>query len=356
MRNMMLEEVSMSSGGVPTAWSGGVTSVVLLSEVSSLLRSLLSEEGGGRGGVAGSVTSSASLRTGSSRARADNVRSVLVKYIHALSRRCSEKSSTTTSTDTNSTTAATAGTLSLEELVAGSGALVVLGSEGGPLRVGANVEVTTGPTTTRRGIVTRHHDGEGTVGVLFVDGQGEEESCPSVAVEVLDLVAPPSESEFEMDRELAENLVSIVRSGRGLVHEVESVMPWRRRRNEGMLSGEEEDIVLAARSVGAAVSTPKSSSSSSSFTAAATAAAAAAAAPVQRSCVGHSEWIVSSMRTRALSVLWCGMKNEQGSILSTVGGKDSIETLHRVAENVMAQNDAPDGMASYRSTSSSSTS
>ena len=42
--------------------------------------------------------------------------------------------------------------LLLDELVTGVGALLVVGGEGGPLRVGARVEITTGPTTTSKGM------------------------------------------------------------------------------------------------------------------------------------------------------------------------------------------------------------
>jgi hypothetical protein len=46
----------------------------------------------------------------------------------------------------------------------------------------------------------------------------------------------------------------------------------------------------------------------------------------------HAHFIVALLKTKALSALWCGMKNEQGSIMRAVSANTLL--LNQVAENI----------------------
>ena len=181
------------------------------------------------------------------------------------------------------------------------------------------------------------------MGVL-VDGCAMEESYASVAVVVVDAVGPPTESELEIDRPMAEALLDIVQGvgsvaaseGKGyeensLLTAIDRIMPW---------SSTIQDIATTKgyQQFGGVVeerspSPSPSNTSNTSDGASDSSPSIPSSSSLSSVRTLHPQWIVSLLRTKALSALWCGMRNEQGSIMSVVGSERSTTLLHNVAEH-----------------------
>jgi hypothetical protein len=181
------------------------------------------------------------------------------------------------------------------------------------------------------------------VGVL-VDGCAMEESYASVAVVVVDAVGPPTESELEIDRPMAEALLDIVQGvgsvasseGKGyeensLLTAIDGIMPWSSTIQDIATTKGYQQFggVVEERSPSPSPSNTSNTSDNSSDS--------SSSIPPSSSLSSvrtlHPQWIVSLLRTKALSALWCGMRNEQGSIMSVVGSERSTTLLHNVAEH-----------------------
>ena len=399
-RNKELSD-GAAKAGIPASWYGGTTSAGITSELVALLRSLLTSDA--VGGTAGSEGQYDLLRSGSGAqsTRADLFRDAISSYVDNLTKYAqtgngfSGHVSETSSSPSSSLFLSSS--LPTEDLAKGVGALLVMGGASGcgPLRIGSRVEVTTGPTTTATGVVTRFHVGEPTVGVVldsestsdvrFAE-QDDEVSFATVAVQPIDMVDSLDEASLPVTPRLASALLDIVdkthyiASGTGgapasctFSEVVERSMPWYvaaevadrefdlNSRPESSSEGDVE-AVFAARAAGLV---PTEGDAKGSIISEETKLAARAAG-LEEGCdsdmsssggIGafggqnemsrqarlraqfstrqrnHPAWIAAFLRTRALSVLWSGLISDQLPVMNVINNSASTKLLRGVAEN-----------------------